>query len=298
MEIWKKTLLRAAGFGAGFTVVSALIVAVFSWWTSRPPKVKPWDDKAIVALYESLDTEGDENTYRFVYTLENTTDTDYRVENDSNIHLAAFLKRSQALSFSDSKDLRIDYPIYVPAKSRVRFTVHLGYPYPIKPNPGAGDDEQHDFNTKVAQYVTKELGNVDGFTLLDENSRYKIVMPNGWAERAKMPMKVQAISTPKPQSPANPPVQVKDQPSEKAALPPDKGDIFDRVAACQRGERLANACKAKHFTVGKDNFAHYGGWQTPLPSLPLPPASYELDPSQADCGTAYQWQNFCRAKVK
>lgn len=107
MEIWKKTLLRAAGFGAGFAVVAALIVAVFLWWTSRPPKVKPWDDKAIVASYESLDTEGDENTYRFVYTLENTTDTDYRVENDSNIHLAAFLKRSQALSFSDSKNLHI-----------------------------------------------------------------------------------------------------------------------------------------------------------------------------------------------
>jgi hypothetical protein len=204
MDNWKRILLRAAGFGAGFAVVAAFIIGAVFWWSSRPPKVKPWDDKAITASYESLDTEGDANTFRFVYTLENKTDTDYRVENDSNIHLAAFLKRSQALSFSDSKNLHTDYPIYVPAKSRVRFTVHLGYPYPIKPNYEASDDEQHDFNTKVAQYVTKELGNIDGFTLLDDNSRCKIVMPNGWAERAKLPMKAKANQT---SASPNPPTQ-------------------------------------------------------------------------------------------
>jgi hypothetical protein len=114
------------------------------------------------------------------------------------MHLAVFLKRSQALGFSNTKDLHINYPVYVPARSRVRFTVHLGYPYPIKPDHEASDDEKHDFNTRVAQYVTKELGNVDGFTLLDDNSRYKIVMPNGWAERAKLPMKVQPPSSSRP----------------------------------------------------------------------------------------------------
>jgi hypothetical protein len=72
--------------------------------------------------------------------------------------------------------------------------VHLGYPYPIKPDYNASNDVQHDFNTRVAQYVTNELGNVDGFTLLDDDHRYKIVMPNGWTERAKLPMKVAAPS--------------------------------------------------------------------------------------------------------
>jgi hypothetical protein len=195
MENWKKVAIRAAGFGAGFALLASVILGTVLWWSSRPPKQKPWDDKAIVASYESLDTEGDANAFRFTYTLENKTDIDYRVENDSRVHLAAFLKRSQALSFSNSENLHADYPIYIPAKSRVRFQVHLGYPYPIKPDYNASDDVQHDFNTKVAQYVTKELGNVDGFTLLDDDNRYKIVMPNGWAERAKLPMKVTAPST-------------------------------------------------------------------------------------------------------
>jgi hypothetical protein len=69
------------------------------------------------------------------------------------------------------------------------------YPYPIKPDYNSSGDAQHDFDTKVAQYVTKELNNIDGFTLLDDANRYKIVMPNGWAERAKQPMKVKAAST-------------------------------------------------------------------------------------------------------
>jgi hypothetical protein len=195
MENWKKILLRAAGFGGGFATVAAVILGGILWWTNRPVKPKPWDDKAIIASYESLDTEGDNNTFRFTYTLENKTDTDFRVENDSRVHLAAFLKHSQSLSFSDTQNLHADYPIYIPAKSRVRFQVHLGYPYPIKPNYDASDDEQHDFNTRVAQYVTKELGNIDGFDFLDDDSRYKIVMPNGWEARAKMPFKVQTPDT-------------------------------------------------------------------------------------------------------
>lgn len=189
MENWKKILLRAAGFGAGFAVITAVIVVFVLWWSSRPPRPKPWDDKAITASYESLDTEGDANTFRFVYTLQNNTDADYRIETDSGVHLAAFLKRSQALSFSDTQNLHTDFPIYIPTKSRVRLQIHLNYPYPIKPNYQASDDEQHDFNTRVAQFVTKELGNVDGFVLLDENSKDKIVMSNGWVERAKIPMK-------------------------------------------------------------------------------------------------------------
>lgn len=153
-------------------------------------KTQAWDEKAIVASYDGLRTEGDSNTFLLIYTLENKTDVDYRVDNDSQVHLAAFLKESQAMSFSDSKTLHTDYPIYIPAKSRVRIQVLLGYPYPVKPDDNASDDAKHDFNTLVAQYVTKEFSNVDGFVMLDDIARYKIVMPNGWDERAKLPMKI------------------------------------------------------------------------------------------------------------
>lgn len=189
MDNWKRILLKAAGVGGGFALVAAVILGIVVSWSGRPVKPKPWDDKAIVASYESLDTEGETNTFRFNYTLENKTDIDYRVETDSRVHLAAFLKQSQALSFSNSENLHADYPIYIPAKSRVRFQIHLGYPYPIKPDYNASNDVRHDFYTKEAQYVTNELGNVDGFILLDDDHRYKIVMPNGWTERAKQPMR-------------------------------------------------------------------------------------------------------------
>lgn len=190
MQPWKKILLRAAGFGGAFAIIAAIIIGTFLWWSSRPAKPKQWDEKAIVTSYDGLRTEGESNTFVFDYTLENKTDEDYRVDNDSQVHMAAFLKRSQALSFSDTKNLHTDFPIYIPAKSRVRVLIHLGYPYPIKPNYDASDDMQHDFNTRVAQYVTNEVSNIDGFVLLDDQTHYKIMMPNGWAERAKLPMKV------------------------------------------------------------------------------------------------------------
>jgi hypothetical protein len=190
MAPWKKLLLKATGVGAGFAVTTALILATVLWWSSRPPKQKPWDDKSIVASYEGLDTESDSNKLRFIYTLENKTDADYRVENDSQVHLGPFLKQFQELSFADAETMHSDYPIYIPARSRVRFELHVNYAYPIKPDSNASEDAQHDFYTKEAQFVANEMSNVDGFTLLDEGHRYKIVMPNGWAVRAKQPMRL------------------------------------------------------------------------------------------------------------
>ena len=176
MAPWKKILLRATGVGAGFAIVAAIILSTVLWWSSLPPKQKPWDDKAIVASYEDLDTESDSNNLHFTYTLENRTDSDYRVDSDARVHLAAFLQQTKALSFGNSDILHADYPIYIPAGSRVRFELHVNYPYPIKPDLNAPADVQHDFYTKEAQFVTKELSNVDGFTLLDDEHRYKIVL--------------------------------------------------------------------------------------------------------------------------
>jgi len=37
-----------------------------------PPK--PWDKKAITAIYDFVDTEGEKNTIVFYYTLQNNTE--------------------------------------------------------------------------------------------------------------------------------------------------------------------------------------------------------------------------------
>lgn len=125
---WKKLLLIGIGWGLGTAVGLALIVGGFLWHESRPkPPVppKPWNSAAIKAEYDYVDTEGDKNTIVFYYTLENTTDFDYRLEDGAHVAMAGTLEQQHSLSEFDGS---VNYPISVPAKKRVRFAVHTNYP--------------------------------------------------------------------------------------------------------------------------------------------------------------------------
>jgi hypothetical protein len=101
-----------------------------------------------------------------------------------------------AFSFDSEKILTIDYPVYVPARRAARFRVHIAYSYPEADDPNASDDVRHDYDTKVAAFVTKELNNLNGFVLMDDSTRYQIDIPNGWDERAKEPLRVKGDALP------------------------------------------------------------------------------------------------------
>jgi hypothetical protein len=75
---------------------------------------------------------------------------------------------------------RIDYPMYVPAKKRIRFAVHLDYPYPIKNIAKPNSEDGKKYRQNVEKYIAEELANLDGFDFLDEANRYEVVFPNGW----------------------------------------------------------------------------------------------------------------------
>ncbi|WP_263379504.1 hypothetical protein [Granulicella paludicola] len=197
MENWKRIVLKAAGFGGGLALVGAIILGVCVWWSSRPPKPKPWNTGAITAQYEDVRTQGDNNTLAFDYTLVNNTDHDYHLTDATGVHIAAHLRRSNALSFDDSGRLKTDYPIYVPAHSRVRFPILLEYPIPVKDDSDAPVDVRHDNETKLAKYIVENLSNIDGLVLMDDNARYQINFPDGWTQRAKEPLRVKSPDTSK-----------------------------------------------------------------------------------------------------
>jgi len=48
---WKVLFIKAAGFGAGFAVVLLVFAGTSIWYTSRPPKQKPWNTNALIAEY-------------------------------------------------------------------------------------------------------------------------------------------------------------------------------------------------------------------------------------------------------
>ena len=125
MPLWKRLVLISASAGAGVAVTLLLIIGGHNWYQSRP---KPWDTSAVKATFHYIDTEGVNTTLVFMYTLENTTDFDYRLPDKSRAVVMAKLKKEKSLS-DDSGYIKVDYPVFVPAKQRLRFFIHIPYSY-------------------------------------------------------------------------------------------------------------------------------------------------------------------------
>lgn len=179
MVEWKKPLFIGIGWGLGTAAGLAAVLGVAFWYQSRPNPPRPWNTSSIKAQYDYVDTEGDKNTVVFYYVLENTTDFDYRIEDGQNVTMSAKLRREDELSpFSGWQ--KIDYPLFVPAKKRVRFPIHIEYPCPVKASDASDADEHLKHREAVEKYVANEFPNLNGFDLLDQTNRYEIVFPAGW----------------------------------------------------------------------------------------------------------------------
>ena len=189
MTGWKRFLLIGFGWGTGTGVALAASLAVFLWYQARPKPPKPWDTSSIKATYDYMDTEGDKNTIAMFYTLENTTDFDYRIQDKSEVTMNAKLGKQSSLSEFKDDFSRIDYPIFIPAKKRIFFSVHIAYPYSVKENPNADKDEKAKYNEDLTKYVNQSLNNLYGFELLDPSKRYDIVFDAGWKKDAKQEKK-------------------------------------------------------------------------------------------------------------
>lgn len=172
MHSWKKIVLISAAVGAGFAIMGTLIVGVFLWYSSRPKAPTPWDTNKITATFDYIDTEGEKHNLVFYYVLDNHTDFDYRIPDDTGISLTGKLEQQKALS-SFGKYEEIDYPVFVPARQRVRFGIRIPYPYPENPaSPSTKADR--------AAYIRDKMSNLTGFVLFDQMNRTRIDFPKGW----------------------------------------------------------------------------------------------------------------------
>ncbi len=129
MTSLKKLTVISMSFGVGFAITIALVLGAFFWYQNKPKPPKPWDENAITATYDSVDTEGKNNTIFFSYTLENNTNLDYSIDGLSNMVLLAKLKKQDSLSGRRNDEwLKPDPSIFIPSKERFRFLIHLAYP--------------------------------------------------------------------------------------------------------------------------------------------------------------------------
>lgn len=182
MPLWKKLLLRSFGFGAGFGLVLCFAIGIWAYYKSRPKPPKPWDTRSITAEFDSVRPSGDKNYLTFYYVLENNTDFDYRLESGTGIDVTVKLKKAKTFAqFGGLRD-SLKFPVFVPARRRVRFPLTILYAYQVKEPEKSTPEERERYETEVRKYVTDELANLDGFVLFDSSSRYEVDFPNGWKQ--------------------------------------------------------------------------------------------------------------------
>ena len=163
---WKRLFVKAAGFSAGAVLMLAVLAGMGLWYVNRPKPPKPWNDQAIKAEFD-------------YYTISDATD----------MKIGAQLERENSFSVASDGYVRSDLPLFVPAHGRVRHAVHFAYPYPEREDSNASPDESHDFKTRVAQFMTKEFTNLNGFIIYDERARFKIIFSGDWKKRATEPLR-------------------------------------------------------------------------------------------------------------
>ena len=153
-----------------------------------------------------MNTEGEEDTLVFYYILENTTAIDYRFPSSPTILVK--LERQKSL-IEGPLFVHGDTFTFIPAGQRLRFGIHLQYPYeqlpkgfflegpissalrpfvnsgepiPKEQRPHLNPDEfiARRYQRGARNFVKEYLPNHNGFVLYDEENHYQIDFPKGW----------------------------------------------------------------------------------------------------------------------
>lgn len=178
MATVKRWIITGVSAGVGLGVALTVVILIYSWYSSRP---KQWNPKAITASFDYADTEGTENTPIFFYTLENNTNSDYHISIPTAIRLMAKLERQKSLSQGGADNgLTFDSPIFIPAKQRIRFAIHMNYPTDIKTIIHPTEAERKKSKEQIAAWLNKEVPNLAGFCIYDDSPKYQIDFPKGW----------------------------------------------------------------------------------------------------------------------
>jgi hypothetical protein len=76
--------------------------------------------------------------------------------------------------------LKFDFPLLLPAKQRLRFAIHLKWPYDKKIKAETTKDEREKYRKELSAFLKEQAPNLDGFAIFDELNRYQIDFPRGW----------------------------------------------------------------------------------------------------------------------
>lgn len=137
----------------------------------------PWNSKAIRSSLAGIRVQEIDAAHAavvFLYDLDNTTDTDYRLIKGPNIVIMSRLKSSGTLS--GDEPIALSSTVFVPAQNRTRIGLEVSHLFSWPGQRSAYAEKT--FN----QLVTGDISDVAGFVLFDQTSRYEIDFPASWPE--------------------------------------------------------------------------------------------------------------------
>jgi len=178
MALWKKV-------GVGVLLASAIallltvILAGSRVARSNPPSNQPaaWNAKAIRSSLAGIRVQEIDATHAavvFLYDLDNTTDTDYRLIKGPNIVIMSRLKSSGTLS--GDEPIALNSTTFVPAQNRTRIELQVSHLFSWPGQKTAYAERT--FN----QLVTGDIADVAGFVMFDQTNRYEIDFPASWPQ--------------------------------------------------------------------------------------------------------------------
>lgn len=182
---WKMVALKFVAFGAGFAFTVSVIAGVLVWYSSRPKPEKPWNQSAIKASATGtqFSVQSDRLVADFGYSLQNTTDRDYKLPSDARL----MVRLAQDMSYRDAPNMTWAQNLYVPSGQKVNVSIRLPVIYSDFnfPHQKANDEKQ------LSAFIDRRLAEIDGFVLFDPTNRYKVDFPNGWPEAVARAKKIE-----------------------------------------------------------------------------------------------------------
>src|SRR5258708_19900904 len=162
---WKRLFIKVAGFGAGFALMSAILVGVFIWYVNRPKPPKEWDHSSITAEYDYLQVLTKNKHISFGYILVNHTNQDFRIESKDGLIYAIKLKQQNALSTipSNVDAFTVDFPIIIPAHQRIYLDLEASITYKEASNNELPLEERRKFRKEVEEFLRPKYQNSSRF---------------------------------------------------------------------------------------------------------------------------------------
>ncbi len=172
---WKRLFLVGIGWGLGTAVGLTAITGGYLWYQTRPKPPKPWNTTAISSFdgAPGFNARDDGKEIRFGYTLQNSTDGDYKIEPETQIRITA---RHPDGSFTEplpDEVATLRRPVFIPPKQKAGIRLSLVFGNIPRKRSNETDEQYHE---RLRAFCKEELGDV-GFALFDERNRYQINLP-------------------------------------------------------------------------------------------------------------------------